>query len=183
MCHFLRKLFYSFEASSCEWTEKSQLERFADFRKSIRCLVGRGPSPREIISLYPRYKVKFLNLRGGKVGYCGRSRNHLLIPSFSRFDPKPPLARGGAASAAVGLNGLARSRVRSSSQTTGDARLADIQFCDFPGRKAGSGRPSAILRADGGLRGSSALPKAANSGKGSSEPGPIRRISIKAMRT
>jgi len=66
----------------------------------------------------------------------------------------------------------------SSSQTTGEVRSDDSHFCDFPGRKAGSGRPSAILRSGGGLRDREALSEAANSGKVASAPWPIRRIPV-----
>ncbi len=80
------------------------------------------------------------------------------------------------ATAALVVNGIKRSCVMSSSETMGEARPDDSQFCDFPGRKAGSGRPSAILGSSGGLRDRAALSKATNSGKVASEPGPIRRI-------
>ena len=75
-----------------------------------------------------------------------------------------------ATTAALGVDGVGRSRVMSSSQTTGVARSDDRQFCDFPGRKAGSGRPAATQRCGGGLHERAAcrgLVKGAKSGDSS----------------
>ena len=54
--------------------------------------------------------------------------------------------------AALGVQGIESSRVLSSSQSTGEAHPDDQQHGYFPTRKAGSGRPSVILRFGGGLR-------------------------------
>ena len=41
------------------------------------------------------------------------------------------------ARAGLGVHGMKRSRVMSSSQPTGEARPDDRQFCDFPGQRVG----------------------------------------------
>ena len=46
----------------------------------------------------PGYQVKFPSLRGGKVGYCGKSGKHLLAPRFLKLGYK-----GGAVVFAIGL--------------------------------------------------------------------------------
>jgi hypothetical protein len=62
------------------------------------------------------------------------------------------------------------------SQTTGETHRGDKRFCDFTGRKAGSGPSSAILHGDGALRVRAALSKAAGWEKVAPEPGSIRRM-------
>lgn len=61
--------------------------------------------------------------------------------------------------------------VKSSNQTTGEGGSDDSQFCDFTGRKARPGRPSAILRSGEAFRDGCTLSKAANPGEAASEPG------------
>jgi hypothetical protein len=87
---------------------------------------------------------------------CGEQQTRSWQGGTGEDDPEPPLARRGAATASLSVNGIERSRVMSSCQTTGKARPDDRQFGYFPCRKAGPRRPSAILGSRGGRRDGSA---------------------------
>jgi hypothetical protein len=77
-----------------------------------------------------------------------------------------------ATTAALGVHGLERSRLMSSSQTMGEARLDDRQLCYF---QCHNGGPDCV-RSCGALRDSSALSKAPNRRILASEPQSIGGI-------
>jgi hypothetical protein len=98
----------------------------------------------------------------------------------SRHSEKPvdrnPADDRGAATAAIGAHGVERSRIMSSSQTTGEARLDDSQFLI-----SRLGRPAMVVR-DPSLRGHPPRPrdlvKDRKSGESCVKAGPIRRIPV-----
>ena len=74
------------------------------------------------------------------------------------------------------VNGIERSRVMSSSQTTGEVRPNDTQFCEFRDRRTEAGRPFTILRSGRAFRDGCTLSEIAP------ETEPIRRIPDKRDR-